>query len=615
MGRAKLWALLAALLAMGCAEAEGVSADESPDASAGGAAGSVSTGGSAGASGGNAGQAGLGGTASGGAAGGGGSAGADPCIGTTCNTPPKNTCADAISLTVYSTVGTCSAGKCAYASQQELCKSGCKNDACDGDPCVGVSCNTAPKNTCADANNLTVYDVPGSCSGGQCAYTSHKQYCSFSCANDVCNGDPCIGVSCKTPPASYCSGATELTVYDAPGTCGSGQCSYGKHTVFCSFGCALGACANDPCAGVACSTPPAPYCSGPNTLKTPASSGTCQSGSCSYPTTDANCPFGCSNGVCKDCSTTADCSAGKWCDAGTCKTCNNDAHCGASCANCTSTTQVCNAGGTACVACTADGHCGAGKYCSANTCLACDTNQKCGATCAACATNQQCSAAACQVCKTNTACGANCAACGGGTPLCLDQGTTSKCVQCLTDANCTGGQVCKANVCGPPGCPPPTEACSNGNQNRDKCSGARIIGRIDAGDSNGFTISDNTCYAYNRLDDSGSCYDAGADHTYRIYLRAGESMAVTLTDSWACPSYSSSFWDATIKIFSNSGCNDLLCTNKDVCDDYFSGTKNYVAAKDGWYIIVVDGSTAFDDEGDYTLKVKLTCGAQGCTCS
>ena len=134
-------------------------------------------------------------------------------------------------------------------------------------------------------------------------------------------------------------------------------------------------------------------------------------------------------------------------------------------------------------------------------------------------------------------------------------------------------------------------------------------------EANGFSISSDTCYAYNRLDDSGSCYDAGADHTYRIYLRAGESMAVTLTDSWACPTYNSSFWDATLKIFSNSGCNDLLCTSKDVCDDYFSGTKNYVAAKDGWYIIVVDGSTAFDDEGDYTLKVKLTCGAQGCACS
>jgi hypothetical protein len=40
----------------------------------------------------------------------------------------------------------------------------------------------------------------------------------------------------------------------------------------------------------------------------------------------------------------------------------------------------------------------------------------------------------------------------------------------------------------------------------------------------------------------------------------------------------------------------------------------YVAPRDGWIIIVADGSTAFDDEGDYTLRVTLTCGAGGCGC-
>ena len=58
---------------------------------------------------------------------------------------------------------------------------------------------------------------------------------------------------------------------------------------------------------------------------------------------------------------------------------------------------------------------------------------------------------------------------------------------------------------------------------------------MDAGDSNGFSISSDTCYAYNRLDDSGSCHDAGADHTYRVYLRAGERMAGTLTAPGPCP--------------------------------------------------------------------------------
>ena len=116
------------------------------------------------------------------------------------------------------------------------------------------------------------------------------------------------------------------------------------------------------------------------------------------------------------------------------------------------------------------------------------------------------------------------------------------------------------------------------------------------------------------FDDSTSCWDANADHTYRLFMRAGESVHIKIDTSWDCLNEYSS-WSTTLKVFTNSGCADTACTTKTVCmdqDDIQETT--YVAAYTGWHIIVVDGSSAFDDEGDYTLEVDLTCNVANCGC-
>ncbi len=609
-----------------CATQKGLDASVSRGGAGGNSAGSAGDAGSAG-------GAGEGGGTSGSSSGGAGAmGGGGPCDGVQCDMPPANTCADADNLLVYAAPGACDAGNCSYSSSTKPCPGGCANGACSGDPCIGVTCNTPPASVCADANNLTVYDPPGNCNAGNCEYGSHTEFCPGGCAMGSCTGDPCIGVTCNTPPANYCSGPNELTVGDTPGTCTNGNCSYTSHTEFCSFGCSGGACDGDPCAGVTCNSPDAPYCVDANTKRTFASAGTCTDGNCSYAPTDANCPYGCQDGVCRECSGNTDCGSGKWCDNFVCKTCDDNAHCGASCTDCAASGDVCNAAGTACVGCVNDIDCGSGNWCNGSTCAACDTAAHCGPSCAACTgatpecaggsclctptscpTNQTCSGGQCAVCATSSSCGPSCTACGGATPHCKAAGSTSSCVECTTNAHCGTDEVCDSSgSCVPDGCPPPAVACANGSESRDRCSGARTISRLDASDSSGYLVSSDTCNAHDRFDDSGSCYDAGYDHTYRIYLRQAESIQISLNTSWGCQS---SFWDATIKLYSNAGCNDTACTNKVICDDYFEGTKNYTAPHDGWYIIVVDGSTAFDDEGDYVLGVKLTCGPAGCGCS
>ena len=85
--------------------------------------------------------------------------------------------------------------------------------------------------------------------------------------------------------------------------------------------------------------------------------------------------------------------------------------------------------------------------CSAGTCSYVPTNSGCG-------TNEACAGAGvCSECKTDPNCGPTCTACGGGTPKCKDLGTTSRCVGCLSSADCSGATPsCNTttNVCGPP---------------------------------------------------------------------------------------------------------------------------------------------------------------------
>jgi hypothetical protein len=160
------------------------------------------------------------------------------------------------------------------------------------------------------------------------------------------------------------------------------------------------------------------------------------------------------------------------------------------------------------------------------------------------------------------------------------------------------------------GCALPTDACADGTQSRDRCTGARVIGRRTAAGTSGFVATGDTCSAYNRFDDCS--WDAGSDHAYRIWMRAGESISIQLARRATC----FDLWGATIKIYQSTGCSDVTCSGDLWCDDFFgTSARSYVAPRDGWVVVVVDGSTAFDDEGAYTLTVRLSgCRVAGCEC-
>ena len=292
----------------------------------------------------------------------GGACTGNPCTGVTCNMPPANACLNATTLRTFNS-GTCSGGACSYSSADTTCPFGCAGGACTGNPCTGVTCNMPPAPTCVNPTTLRSFSPSGSCSGGSCSYTAAESTCPFGCANGACTGNPCQGVTCNTPPASTCLNPTTLRSFSSGGTCAGGACSYTPADTTCPFGCASGACVNDPCTGVTCNMPPARTCLNTTTLRSFSPTGSCSGGGCSYAPSDMMCAFGCASGACQNdpcagvtCTTppATTCvgnsvrtySAAGTCTTGTCGYTFTDSACPGSCSNGACVAPTC--GGTTC---------------------------------------------------------------------------------------------------------------------------------------------------------------------------------------------------------------------------------------------------------------------------
>ena len=191
--------------------------------------------------------------------------------------------------------------------------------------------------------------------------------------------DPCVGVTCDSPPANTCESATKFLAYDPIGTCVEGECDYTSKQIACS--CSGDACTTDPCAAVTCNTPPSPACPNTTTRRTFSATGTCAAGSCSYTPTDAACPFVCAGGACTGecvpgtarCDTATGvpqvcgsngflqnkpaCGANSACAGGACLCTTGYTDCSGSCAQLSTSAAHCGACGHSCLG----GECVAGK--------------------------------------------------------------------------------------------------------------------------------------------------------------------------------------------------------------------------------------------------------------
>ena len=248
------------------------------------------------------------------------------CVGSAmvCNSPPNTQC--------FNSPGSCSDGACSYSRKPAgtSCDDGnscTMGDACNPDGmCVGsgLSCNSPPNNQC--------FNTPGSCSGGSCSYMKKDPGTGCSDGNactdgDRCNADgECAGnpITCNAPPNAQC--------FDVPGSCSGGNCSYNRKEP--GTGCNDGnACTeNDRCGGngecagspVACNSPPNALCFN--------SPGTCGGGDCTYMKKPDGTTCGsmqeCRDGLCTGVCADAACGVCKKCNPARTECINDD---GATC--------------------------------------------------------------------------------------------------------------------------------------------------------------------------------------------------------------------------------------------------------------------------------------------
>lgn len=167
------------------------------------------------------------------------------------------------------------------------------------DPCDGVDCAAPPAPICITQNSSRRYEPLGQCVEGRCEHTFVDEECSRGCddATGVCRGDPCAGVACNTPPSGC---------FFAAGMCDEGACEYMVNNAGicddnkpCTTGdrCEEGVCVGDQ---TVCDAPPEALCLDEDTRRFYNPMGVCNqaTGACDYMQQDQECPFGCDNGAC-----------------------------------------------------------------------------------------------------------------------------------------------------------------------------------------------------------------------------------------------------------------------------------------------------------------------------
>lgn len=220
-------------------------------------------------------------------------------------------------------------------------------------------------------------------------------------------------------------------------------------------------------------------------------------------TADAQCGAGrvCANDSCVPGCSAANpvCPSGLVCDtrAGKCVGCVDNANCTTpplsicnpatqSCVECLANTDcrdpskpICDTTNNTCVRCVVDSQCPAGNVCTNHACVpGCNANQPCPAG-QVCGANGQC-----VQCTTD-------ANCSGATPRC--DTTTNRCVPCLPGAtdNCPMGQYCRADF-----------VCERGCKSGADCPSGMCVNHSCTGCTN-----DNQCAA-GSVCQSGTCVSA-----------------------------------------------------------------------------------------------------------
>jgi hypothetical protein len=149
------------------------------------------------------------------------------------------------------TNGVCSAGMNMCAPNGAACMT---SASCCSGFCTGGACS-ATANTCMDGMQ-DGSETDTDCGGGTCVSCAVGKKClvATDCVTGDCKGGVCVSnggcttnMDCTNPPAGSCMSVTGgggvATVFQNPGACMGGMCTYPSTALMCPKGCAGSVCA------------------------------------------------------------------------------------------------------------------------------------------------------------------------------------------------------------------------------------------------------------------------------------------------------------------------------------------------------------------------------------
>jgi hypothetical protein len=265
-----------------------------------------------------------------------------------------------------------------------------------------------------------------------------------------------------------------------------------------------------------------------------------------------------------------------------CRDCVFDGKCGKPCVDCGQNKDGrLRCDGAACVVCATDAHCAAGLHCKDKaSCVQCLTREHCTTALGpgwACGANNQC-----QRCVSDGQCGPSCSACTGAFH-CRDH--VSACVECVTDAHCTGprgpGWYCGGNVCQrcniPARCGPTCMACGAGAYCKDNVSSPACLPCL----SNTHCPAGQACFTLaglpNRCVPQASVHSLiwqGGQGWYRTAPAAGDG-----SPDWP----HANTWVGPIPLTSLPGAGDIQAWSSTVYQDGRTLLQGYWRGNQGYY--------------------------------
>jgi len=149
----------------------------------------------------------------------------------------------------------------------------------------------------------------------------------------------------------------------------------------------------------------------------------------------------------------------------------------------------------------------------------------------------------------------------------------------------------------------PPEACDIVLGAGETCSGPATIGRVMLADQ--ANIYDNSLTG--AADDDQACAGLGPDQFYRLYIKAGETLTMTVTAD------TPGSFAPTLAVFKTPDpCVGQGCPAPVACDENGDGDgtasiSGWTSTTSGWHVLKVDSKAPLSGSGDYDVGVSLAC--------